>query len=160
MTKEWSDVFTNPWIVVDDKDPGEEFDLEWEQEAYTTPEADSFTPESYDEYLLAQVSLPVGGEFKRGEVIRRKRDHNGRPIGVRNTNPMLDTREYEVQFPDGSSQSYTAKIIAENIYSQVDEEGNMYSVFSEIIGHDKDDTAFTMEQLEASGKPCFTTAEW
>jgi hypothetical protein len=158
IAKELSDVFSNPWIVVDDKDPGEEFDPEWEQEAYITPEADSFTPESYDEYLLAQMSLPVGGEFKRGEVVRRKRDHNGRPLGVRNTNPMLDTREYEVQFPDGSSQSYTANIIAENIYSQFDEEGNMYSVLSEIIGHDKDDTAATIEQLEARGRPCFTTA--
>jgi hypothetical protein len=37
----------------------------------------------------------------RGEVIRRRRDSNGNPIGRRNLNPILDTREYEVLFPDG-----------------------------------------------------------
>jgi hypothetical protein len=31
-------------------------------------EADSFTPESYDEYLLAQVVLPVGGKLHKGQV--------------------------------------------------------------------------------------------
>jgi hypothetical protein len=64
------------------------------------PEADSFTPESYDEYLLSQVVLPMGGELHRGQVTRRLRDHNGNPIGVRNPNPLMDTREYEVTFPE------------------------------------------------------------
>jgi len=35
----------------------------------------------------------------RGEVIRRRRDSNGNPIGRRNLNPILDTREYEVLSP-------------------------------------------------------------
>jgi hypothetical protein len=32
---------------------------------YNTPEADDFTPESNDEYLSAQIILPVGGELHR-----------------------------------------------------------------------------------------------
>jgi hypothetical protein len=49
---------------------------------YHAPEADTFTPESFDEYLQAQVVLPVGGELQRGQVTRRLRDQNGNPIGV------------------------------------------------------------------------------
>ena len=105
---------------------------------YNTQEADEFTPESFDEFLSAQVLLPVGGELRRGQVTRRLRDHNGKPIGTRNANPFLDTREYEVSFPDGSSDAYTANIIAENIYTQVDEEGRSYTLLSEIIDHEED----------------------
>ncbi|MFN9958350.1 MAG: hypothetical protein ACK55I_35060, partial [bacterium] len=93
---------------------------------FSTPEADEYTPESYDEYLQAQVILPVGGELRRGQMIRRKKDHQGQPIGIQNTNPILDMREYEIQFPDGSSGSYLANTIAENLYSQVDQEGRSY----------------------------------
>ena len=158
--KALSSDFSSPWITADDKEPDDDVVPDWEAEAYTTPEADAFTPESYDEYLSAQVTLPVGGEVRRGQVVRRKRDHNGRPVGVRNSNPILDTREYEVEFPDGTTQSYAANVIAENLYSQVDEEGKSYSILSEIVGHDKDSSAMTIEQLEASGKPCFTTVGW
>jgi len=63
-TKKWSEVFNNPWIIEDDKEPIHDFDLEWEQEVYVTPEADTFTPETYVEYLSAQVTLPIGGFAK------------------------------------------------------------------------------------------------
>ncbi len=121
---------------------------------HTTHEADDFTPEAYDEYLRAQVILPVGGELKRGEVIRRKRDHEGCPLGVRNTNPLLDTREYDVTFPDGSSESYMANTIAEGIYSQVDQEGRMFTLLSEIIDHEEDKA----QTQVATGR--YTTRGW
>ena len=95
-------------IEIFEDEPGDEKT----QVLYDTQEADDYTPESYDEYLLAQVNLPVGDTFRKGQVIRRKRDSNGRPLGVRNTNPLLDSREYEVLFPDGSTQSYLANTIA------------------------------------------------
>jgi hypothetical protein len=47
----------------------------------------------------------------------------------------LDTREYEVEFPDGTMDTYSANIVAENLYSQVDTEGKQYQVLSEIIDH-------------------------
>jgi len=105
---------------------------------YSTPEADDFTPEIFDEYLSAQVVLPEGGELQRGQVTLRMRDGNGKPIGIRNSNPLMDTREYEVMFPDGSTHSYLANTIAENIYSQVDQEGKSYTLLQEIIDHEED----------------------
>jgi hypothetical protein len=73
--------------------------------------------------------------MRQGQVTRRKRDHQGRPIGIRNSNPLLDTREYEVTFPDGGSSSYLANTIAENLYSQVDQEGRSFTLLSEIVDH-------------------------
>ena len=55
------------------------------------PEADDYTPEAYDEYLTAEVLLPNMGEITKAKVVGRKRDANGNPIGVRNSNPILDT---------------------------------------------------------------------
>ena len=54
---------------------------------------------------------------------------------IRNANPLLDSREYEVEFPDGSIEAFTANLIAENLLSQVDAEGRSYSVLREIVDH-------------------------
>jgi hypothetical protein len=110
-------------------------------DADVVPEADEFTPEAYDEYLTAEVLLPNMGEMTKAKVTDRKRDADGNPIGLRNPNPLLDTRQYEVEFADGATDVFTANLIAENLYSQVDEEGNSYSIMSEITDHKSDGTA-------------------
>jgi hypothetical protein len=66
-------------------------------------------------------------------VTARKRDMHGNPIGVSNRNPILDTRVYEVTFPDGHTAEYSANTIGECLYSQVDPEGRHYAIFDEII---------------------------
>jgi hypothetical protein len=50
-------------------------------------------------------------------------------------NPLLDTRENEVKFPDGSIDVLTANAIAESLYSQGDEEGRSYLILSGIVDH-------------------------
>ena len=114
-------------------DDGEEVIME-EPEA-SMPEVDDFTPEELDEYIGAHVLLPVGSEVLRAVVKRRTHDDDGRPIGLKNPNPMLDTREYELQLPDGSTEVYSANIIAENIFSQMDDEGNLFTLMKEIVDH-------------------------
>jgi len=104
-------------------------------EPHHPPTPDEFTPEAYDEYLTAEVLLPEGGEYKKARVISRKRDADGLPIGLRNPNPILDSREYVVEFPDGSTDAVTANIIAENMYSQIDSEGRSYAILDEITDH-------------------------
>jgi hypothetical protein len=96
---------------------------------------------------------PIGESHQKGELIRRKKDHNGRPIGIQNENPILDTREYKVIFPDGTLQSYLANTLAENIYSQIDDEGHNFSILNEIIDHERDDSAHT-------AGACHTTKGW
>jgi len=121
-------------------------------------EADDYTLEVCDKYLSAQVVLPRGGLRTRGEVVRRKRDADGRPIGKRNLNPILDTREYEVLFPVGSTKSYLANTIAENLHSQVDEEGRTFTLLEEILDHEKGDDATSRDAVTKRNR-C-TTKGW
>jgi hypothetical protein len=102
------------------------------------PEADDYTPEAYDKYLTAEVQLAKMGTLQKGTVMRCKRDSDGNPVGWSHTsNPLLvDMREYEVEFiQDGATDTLMANIIAESTYSQVDEDGNSYSLLSEIVNH-------------------------
>jgi hypothetical protein len=49
-------------------------------------------------------------------VKQRKRDSNGNPVGLSNaSNPLLDTRKYEVEFPDGTVDVLTPNTIAESL---------------------------------------------
>jgi len=98
-----------------------------------TLDAEAMTLE--DKYLLAEVNLPHGGDCKRAKVLRRVKDEAGNLVGISNNNPILDSRQYEVQFPDGSMEAISANLIAENLMSQVDEEGRSYAILSEIVGH-------------------------
>ena len=47
---------------------------------------------------------------------------------------------YEVEFPDGEVRPCAANMIAENIWSQVDTEGQWYVIFESIIDHYVDST--------------------
>ena len=85
-------------------------------------------------------------------------------LGTQNPNPLLDTATYEVKFDDGEVDTYTANIIAEHIYSQVDDDGYNYYVFDEIIDHRYDETALFEEEAKYTkgGQKVFkrTTRGW
>jgi len=51
---------------------------------------------------------------------------------------MLDTRIYDVLFPDGVVRQYSTNSIAENMYSQLDQEGNTMALLDTIIDHRTD----------------------
>ena len=67
-------------------------------------------------------------------------------MGRRNANPILDTREYVIEMPDGSVAEYTTNVIAENLYSQVDSEGRQFLLLTEIFDYAKDATAISKDQ--------------
>jgi hypothetical protein len=93
------------------------------EEAALMPEADEWMPETFYKFLAAEVLLPHGGKLVRAKVTGRKCASDGAPVGVAHSNPILDTREYEVSFPNGSTNCYAANMIAESLYSQVDADG-------------------------------------
>jgi hypothetical protein len=135
------------------------------EKAAEKAEADDYTPESLDEYLTAEVLLPTGGELLRGVVKARKHDADGNPVGTRHSNPILDTREYEVELPDGSINVYAANIIAENMYAQIDHEGREFLLMKEITDHKVDGNAVCKDDGFTTGKngkrkPCMTTKGW
>jgi len=48
---------------------------------------------------------------------------------------------YDVEFADGAVKQYSANIIAENMYAQVDSEGRQYNILDSIIDYSKDGSA-------------------
>ena len=69
---------------------------------------------------------------------------------------------YEVEFPDGSVDVLTANIIAEALYSQVDDEGRTYAVLLGIVDHRKDGSAVAVDDsyLPGTRTPIRTTKGW
>jgi len=89
----------------------------------------------------------------------------GHKIGKPHKNPLLDTREYDVELTDGTYQRYQANVIAENIFAQVDDDGRETLVLEEICGHRTDGNAIPLSRgttLNKSGEPRkkITTAGW
>jgi hypothetical protein len=52
--------------------------------------------DTYDHYVRAHVSVPIGDEIRSGKVVQKKRDLDGTVRGRANANSMLDTRTYEI----------------------------------------------------------------
>ena len=98
---------------------------------------DHFTLDTYDTYLNMELALPQGDslEPRMARVTKRLKDANGIPIGTANDNPLLDMRMYEVEYLDGERTSLSANHIAENLFAQVDDEGNRQVLMKEIIDY-------------------------
>ena len=106
-----------------------------------TPKPD-VDDEVFDNYLNAEILIDRGGDTKvHARVTKRVRDNDGNPVGHRHSNPLLDSRIYECETEDGVLERYTANQIAENIYSQCDDEGLSHVVLKEISDHRSNDTA-------------------
>ena len=96
---------------------------------------DEITPEMGGNYLSAEIMLPRGGTMAKGRIAARKHDQDGNPIGLANSNPILDTRLYIFHFDDGDQTELTANMIAESLYSQCDPDGNEYILLDDIVDH-------------------------
>jgi hypothetical protein len=92
-----------------------------------------FTPDVFnDTYLNIELAVPRdsdGTEFAR--VTKRLRDKDGLPIGNMNNNPILDTRMYEMEYPDRRKASFPANAIAENMFAQAGDEGSQHILLLE-----------------------------
>jgi len=108
-----------------------------ETPAQHVPEADDDDLDTYDFYINAEVDLPVGGETQQGRVMSRVRGGDGTFLGKSHLNPMLDTRSYTVQFPNGDEREFSANQIAEGMYAQCDSEGIQHLLLKDIVDHKK-----------------------
>ena len=99
-------------------------------------QADDVEVES-DNYIGMEFAMSCGsdGELMRATVRRRMNDEEGKPIGKSHTNPLLDSRRYEVEYADGNLEELTANVIAENLISQVDEDCRRQMMLGKIMDH-------------------------
>lgn len=154
-----------PWdSAYGDNDPTPD---EYGQEDEPILEADDVTEEIFDKFVGAKFVLDdkADGGGRLATVKKRARTEDGVPIGRAHANPMLDTREYEVELEDGETDRILANQIAANLYSQLDDEGREIMNFKGIIDHKKDGSALTKEEgfiaLRNGQKKCKkTTRGW
>ena len=109
--------------------------------AQHVPDIDDVTSEEGDHYIGAEVNLPVGCNLRTGTVKQQARDEAGELQGIWNQNPILDTRTYQVEFPEGQLGEYSANVIEEMIYAQCDGMGNQQLLMDAIVDHKSDDKA-------------------
>ena len=123
------DVETPVYLLYEDEDDGE---------IKPTPDVDDIeetTSELADNYIGAEVLLPVGGQQMSGTVKQRMCGQDEDLHGKAHVNPILDTRTYKVEFTDGSMAEYSANVIAENMWAQCDLEGNQHLLMDSIVGY-------------------------
>mmetsp|Transcript_36343 Transcript_36343/g.51401 ORF Transcript_36343/g.51401 Transcript_36343/m.51401 type:complete len:124 (+) Transcript_36343:712-1083(+) len=72
-----------------------------------------------------------GEELRRGIVRRRMFDEEGQPIGAATRNPLADTRRYEVEYEDDSTETLSANLLSENILAQVAKHGHKHRLMEE-----------------------------
>jgi hypothetical protein len=84
-----------------------------------------------------QVYLPHGYRNEIAKVLGGKHNSEGLYVGRKHQNPLLDSRVFVVEFPDGDQKDVAYNVLAEHLYSQVDSEGKQYQLFKEIIIHRK-----------------------
>jgi hypothetical protein len=138
------------------------------------PNTEDIEADMYDSLLLIEPILCHNCESIRAKVIGRKHNQDGNPIGTFHPNPLLSTRVYLAEFPDGHVVELSANTIAEAIFNQVDEDEYDLSLFKDIIGHEQDSTALLEEEKQLIGNlqdsepvrnsnkmnPMYTTRGW
>jgi hypothetical protein len=114
--------------------------------------------------LHSQVYLPHEGETKIAKVKSQKRDSDGNLIGHAAANPIQDTREYVVEFEDGSEGRYSANIISQNMISRIDSDGNQEPLLRQLVDHRKKPDAIPRDKayIKVGGKKVLqrTTKGW
>ena len=87
-------------------------------------------------YLDMEVELSQdddGPEF--AWVTKKLQDANDIPIGTANSNPILDTYIYKVEYLDGHKALSVANTITENIFAQINNEVCCFIFLDSIIDH-------------------------
>jgi hypothetical protein len=75
--------------------------------AFEMPDIDNLDEhdvDTYDQYGGASGHLSIGDKVQTGKVTEGKRGLDGVASVKASANPMLDTRTYNVKFPDGRSE--------------------------------------------------------
>ena len=79
-----------------------------------------------------KCSLSLEGISQKGIITGKKHNIDGSNIG-----DTLETTEYIVEFPDGTQSVHQYSTLLDAIYCQVDEEGDEWYTFTNILSHEQ-----------------------
>ena len=86
--------------------------------------------------------------MQTAKVIQRSLGADGVIVGTYDDKPALNSIVCDVEFPDGNIREYAANVIAENMLTQVDEDGFSLSLMEGIV----DDKRYPVTALSKDDK--------
>jgi hypothetical protein len=93
--------------------------------------------------LQAEISInkdtQAGPVVCKGIVRRRAVAPSGHTAGICDSNPLINTMVYEVEFDDADVAEYSANSVAENMLRQIDSEGFAITMLTSIVDFRKDE---------------------
>ena len=101
-------------------------------------------PEDIENYIGEEIMISHGDRAPQGIVRRRKRYVEVNTICRANSNPILHTWTYEVEFKDGGMSTYSQIFISEIMYAWCDEGRQKYLWFGSILYHKTDGHALSV----------------
>ncbi len=101
-------------------------------------------PKAEDNYISAEILLPLGSILRQGKLISCKRDADGNTVGRAHDRPILDTRTYDVELDNGTIAELMANKISKCMYAQCDPGGNQYVLLDCFVDFDKSSTAISL----------------
>ena len=93
--------------------------------------------EHLDEHIGQKIQLNKNDSPVLVKIVSRKRDAAGNLTGKKNPDPKLDSRIYNVQYPDGHFERYSTNVLSEALNETMDHDGYDKSYISEICGYRK-----------------------
>ena len=90
-------------------------------------------PEVGDHYIGTEILLPREDKIARGHVVAESRDANENVMGRAHTNPMLDTRMFQVEFVRGKVTELMLNIIAESMSAKCNADRNQYLLLDALV---------------------------
>jgi hypothetical protein len=79
------------------------------------------------------VNCQLGTNYTHtGKVTWWKCELRGSVKGTADSNPIIDTRTYNIEFPDERCEEYMVNATDENVYDQCDEEGIQFLLLQDI----------------------------
>ena len=91
-----------------------------------------------DCWIHTELNLPQGEELRQAKVIGRSNNEDGSIVGTYDDQPNLSSLAYDIEFMDGKIYEYSANVITENMYSQVDANEHSYALLDSILDFSKD----------------------
>ena len=95
--------------------------------------------EELDEHIGQQITIKKSDGLVVVKVVSRYGDDARNLVGKKHTEPQLDTRVYNVKFPDGHFQRYSSNILSEALTESIYPDGYQVGFIKEICGYRADD---------------------
>ena len=106
-----------------------------------------------DMRIQAKVIFTQGGDVHSSKFHGRTQDGDANIVDTFDSNPILNSILYDVEFSDGAVKQYATDIITENMYIQVDSDVHSALILDVIVDYSKDDTSVAISEKYVTTRP-------